>query len=549
MTSGAPAMRVDTSDYASEHRMRAIERAELPPNMGHLLAERARVLGDQPAAVFFNDGDVLSYRELQRRTGRLADGLSRMGVGPGTHVGVMLDTEISYPLTWLALARLGAVTVPINPAYTARELAFVLDDAQCAHLVIDASHLAVFEAIEGRPLPRRSVIVVGGQATGYARWHEIEESGRDDFTPQHQPDGHEIANIQYTSGTTGLPKGARIPHAYWLLRGAVWNAQLLFPIRRNLVAQPFHYVDGQAMFMLALSGSGTAYIARRQSASRFLSWVRQYRVNFCSMPELVARTPESPDDSSTDLRVIYSYSHPPANYRGYERRFGCPVRQGFGMTELGSSLYVPIEADMMTGTGSVGIPSAHREVKVVDDAGHEAPRGQVGEIVVRGHAIFAGYHNRPEANDAAFLPGGWFRTGDAGRQDTDGFFYYLGRRKDMIRRSGENISAVEVEAVLRSVPGIVEAAIVAVPDPVREEEIKAYVRLDEGLTPADVTPDTVLAYCARNLARFKLPRYIAYVADFPRTTSMKIRKAELIAGNADLRLGAYDRIDRCWRTQ
>lgn len=368
------------------------------------------------------------------------------------------------------------------------------------------------------------------------------------IAPVCAPDAGTIATIQYTSGTTGLPKGARLPHAYWMLRGAVWNAQLYFPIRRNLVAQPFHYVDGQAMFMLALAGGGTAYVARRQSATRFLSWVREHRVNFCSMPEVVARNPESPEDARTDLKVIYSYSHHPSNYRGYERRFGCPVRQGFGMTELGSSLHVPVEADMMTGTGTVGIPSAHRQVRIVDDAGCEPPRGQVGEIVVRGFAMFAGYHNRAEANDTAFLPGGWFRTGDAGRQDSDGFFHYLGRRKDMIRRSGENVSAVEVEAVLRGVPGIVEAAVAAVPDAVREEAIKAYLRLDEDVTPEQVTPEIVLAHCTRNLARFKIPRCIEYVADFPRTPSMKVRKAELIARKPDLRAGAYDRVDGIWRT-
>jgi crotonobetaine/carnitine-CoA ligase len=216
------------------------------------------------------------------------------------------------------------------------------------------------------------------------------------------------------------------------------------------------------------------------------------------------------------------------------------------MTEIGATLYTPLEATHMVGSGSCGIPGPWRECKVVDDAGEELPRGQMGELAVRGPNIFLGYFEKPEANAESFF-GEWFRTGDLFVQDAAGWFYLVGRKKDMVRRSGENIAAREVESVLLGIDGVADAAVVGVPDALRGEEVKAYIVLAEGVSAQSLSPARIIELTAAQLASFKLPRYIEYVDELPRTPSMKIAKGVLRSAKADLRDGSFDSVDAVWR--
>ncbi|MGE0096587.1 MAG: class I adenylate-forming enzyme family protein [Alphaproteobacteria bacterium] len=535
-------------DYPSEQLMRRIEREPLPTNIGTLIADAARRYGDRPALVLFDDDETVTYRELGARVSRLADGLARLGVGHGSHVGIMVHTQAYYPITWLAVARLGAVAVPINYNYTPRELHHMLTDSEARFLVIDHALLPTLDGMESQPLPKDRIVVVGADMPGYAhRWETLLASGNVDFVPVKQPSQDDLMNIQFTSGTTGLPKGAMLIQRYWLMVGRVAAAVSHDQAKAVLIAQPFYYLDAQWLLLMSIYQGATAYVAKKMSATRFFNWVKKYKISVCNFPEVVSKQPESPADKDNALRVIYSWGHRPQNYAWYEKRYGCKARQGFAMTETGWATYWPMEADHMTGKASVGIPAAFREVMVADENGKEVPPGQEGELCVRGPGILLGYYNKPEANAKAFHPGGWFRTGDAARKDEAGWFYYLGRRKDMVKRAGENISAVEVEGVLRGLPDVLEAAVLPVPDETRGEEVKAYLLLRPGKTQKDVPPEAVLAHCEKNLARFKIPRYLEYVTEFPRTPSLKIKKSSLIAAKPDLRVGAHDRVDGVWR--
>jgi crotonobetaine/carnitine-CoA ligase len=490
---------------------------------------------------------------LDRRVDQVAHALAALGVRRGTRVGIMVFTQSTYPLTWLALSRIGAVAQPLNYNYTSRELHFMLSDFGAEFLVVDAELLSVFEGMETVMLPRDRLLVVGDGAPSYPHhWRDLVPSGPAPYRPAREPDLDDLMNVQYTSGTTGLPKGALQTHRFWLTFGRVGTAQFQDRLERILIAQPFYYIDAQWLLLMTIYRRGTAYVARKQSASRFLSWIKTHRINYCNFPEVVSKQPEQPDDAKNDMIVASCYSHRRENYPWYERRYGFLARQGFSMTELGCALYVPMEAGAMTGTGTVGIPVAFREARIMDAAGREVPRGTVGELCVRTkpgfpRSILLGYHNRLEASRDAFHEGGWFRTGDAARQDEAGWFFYLGRRKDMVRRNSENISAVEVEGVLRGMAEIMEAAVLPVPDELRGEEVKAYLLLAEGKTPTDCPPSLVFAHCERLLARFKIPRYLEYVTEFPRTPSLKIKKSALIAAKPDLRAGSYDRAEGRWR--
>ncbi len=530
----------------AERRQR-IENEPLPPNVAALLDDAAAEVPDHTALDFFESGERLSYGELHRRVNRLANGMARRGIGNGSHVGVMLPNVAALPITWLALARLGAVMVPMNIAYTAREMDYVIVDGGVDWLVIDQACLAPLGGMSKRPerLTDRHVIAVGGAAPGGVAWEDLLTGERDDFVAPTAPGLDDLLNIQYTSGTTGFPKGCMLSHRYWLTISKISARRDSRVYKRILAATPFFYMDPQWMMLMAFYQRATLFVARRQSASQFMGWVREHRINFCLFPEIVFKQPPSPHDRDNEIVRVNVYGLHKENHAALEERFDLIAREAFGMTEIGSGLFMPIEATDMVGSGSCGMPSPFREARVADPVGNTVPVGEIGELLVRGPGILQGYYNKPEATAAAFH-GDWFRTGDLFRQDARGYFYIVGRVKEMIRRAGENISAGEVEAVLRGLSDIAEAAAVPVPDDTRGEEVKACVVLQPGVTRETLPPDRIIAHCEANLARFKVPRYIEYRNDLPKTASEKIAK-HLLQGAPDPRAGCFDRVEGRWR--
>jgi len=210
------------------------------------------------------------------------------------------------------------------------------------------------------------------------------------------------------------------------------------------------------------------------------------------------------------------------------------------MTEIGAGAQVPFEDVNLVGSGSVGQPPEFRQLRIVDDGGVDVPPGEMGELLVKGRGLFKGYYKKPEENARAFL-GEYFRTGDIFRQDEGGNYYFISRKKDMIRRMGDNISATEVEHVLMSHPRIQEAAVVPVKDTLRGEEVKAYILPAPGESPDSIPPQEIIAWCLDRIAKFKVPRYIEYVQEFPRSSSEKIQKTILTNRKKDLTEGCFDR--------
>ncbi len=523
-------------------RQRQIESEPLPANITAVLDEAADAVPDQIAWNFFEDGVRHSYRQVADNVNRLASALRNLGIDKGTHVGVMLPNEWSFPTTWLALGRLGAVMVPINDRYTPGELDYIINDSESAWLVIDETLLACLDGMTERPaaLDDTRVIVVGtaGDTGGHHNFHALLAAGDPAFRPTVDVGLEDLMNIQYTSGTTGLPKGCMLRHSYWvgIAKVAARRDGLIY--KNILASTPYYYMDPQWMTLMAFYQRGTIHVARRQSSSRFMQWVRDHDIHFCLFNEMFYRMPPTDLDRRNSLRRINVYGLRKEIHADLQERFNVQAREAFGMTEVGTTLFMPLEAVDMTGSGSCGIPCAFRECRVVDENGDDVAAGGVGEMVVRGPNILLGYYNKPEATRDAFF-GEWFRTGDLFRQDERGYFHIVGRIKDMIRRNGENIAAREVEGVVAQADGVFEVAAVAVPHETRGEEVKIYVLLTDGETPDSVTPVSLIAFAGRHLAPFKVPRYVEYVARFPRTPSGKIAKNVLRAEKADLR-------DDCW---
>ena len=303
----------------------------------------------------------------------------------------------------------------------------------------------------------------------------------------------------------------------------------------------------QWLLLAAFYQRGTLYVAAQPSASRFMNWVRVNRINYCLFPEAIYRQPPSPLDGHNELTRVNIYGHNHENHADMERRFDFKAREGFGMTEIGAGLFMPVEADDMVGSGSMGIPTAFRQCRIADEHGRTLSPGEIGELLVRGPGMFDGYYRKPEATAAAFH-GDWFRTGDLARQDERGYFYFIGRMKDMIRRSGENIAAREVEQVLDGIPGVAESAAVPVADRERGEEVKAYIVLKKGVTQDDLPPERIIEHCAKDLAAFKVPRFLEYrKIPLPRNPAgTKILKPELLKEKPDLRAGSWDRLKGRW---
>ena len=530
-----------------EERRRLIESEPLPANIGALIEAAAAEAGDAMLWHFFESGETITYREMHAQVHRLAAGLQAIGIGKGTHVAVMLPNVPAFPLTWLALGLLGAVMVPVNVGYQPRELAYVLNDSDAAFLVVDASRAElVRHACEAGDIgieASHCVVVGRAELPGAHAWAVLAAFDAAPALPAVTHD--DLLNIQYTSGTTGFPKGCMLTQQYWLVCGKVNAFRDDRRYRRLLASTPFYYMDPQWLLLMTLYQRGTLYVAARQSASRFTGWLRRFDIEFCLFPYVVYKQPPAATDAVPSVIRGNVYGVPKGIHALLEERFDFCAREAFGMTEVGSAMFMPIEAVDMVGSGSCGKPSPFRECRIVDSDGHEVPQGEIGELVIRGPGILRGYYNKPEATAQA-LRGGWFHTGDLFRQDERGYFHIVGRAKDMIRRSSENIAAREVEAVLNSVPAVLESAAVGVPDEMRGEEVKAYLVLRDGVAPTPGLLDEVIATCSAQLARFKVPRYYCFRSTLPKTPSLKIAKQVLKHEAACAREPTFDRVTMRW---
>jgi crotonobetaine/carnitine-CoA ligase len=361
--------------------------------------------------------------------------------------------------------------------------------------------------------------------------------------PVPPPSAETLVSIQYTSGTTGFPKGCMLTQDYWLVLGWVRTHQGP-PPKRIMIDRPLSYMGGKWRFLMCLYLGAQAMVSRRFSLTELQQRLVDHDIDFFAATDATAKLPAHPGIAKLNVAWISCAGLSKDLQRALEEKFNAPVRELYGMTEIGSTIYMPIADTAMTGSGSCGLPAPYRKCRIVGVDGNDVAPGKVGELWVSGRAILQGYYKKPDATRSTFA-GEWFRTGDLFRQDANGYLYIEGRIKESIRRSGENISAREIEAVAAGIPGVLETAAIAVPDEKRGEEVKLYVALQPGYSAEQVTPLAVIAYCEGKLAAFKVPRYIEYIGEFPRTTSGKIAKHQLEGGDKSQRR-VYDRTAKAW---
>jgi carnitine-CoA ligase len=499
-------------------------------------------LPDKPV-LLYEDGVAVKRRDLLDLAERFA-GYLRGRVQPGDHVAIMLGNRTEYFVALFAVIANRAVLVSINPEAKEHDAGFVLRDSRAVLAIVGEENGSLVERLRAECPDLKEVVTVRGpEPTGLTIYRGAEERLSFATTSCERED---TTVVYYTSGTTGMPKGCMLHHGWWLRIVDVDLRMNPEGRERGLCTVPFYYADPAIYLMYALQVGGAVVVMRKFSVSRYWDVVREFRVTkihaIASIPILLLKAAPGPQERDHGVHHATCAAVPAHMHRALVDRFGFPWLDNYGSTEAGQMCRMPMErAEEMVASGSFGVPDPEVSVRIVDDDGRDVARGVTGEILIRGPEMFRGYLNRPEASAEA-LRDGWYHSGDLGRMDERGFVYFETRKKDIIRRSGENLAAAEVEAILRLHPRVLDVAVIPVPDEIRGEEVKAYVQLVAGSAPDSVPPEELAAFCAERLAAFKVPRYIEYrLTDFPRTPSMRIQKEALKGERADLTAGVWDR--------
>ena len=522
----------ETPDTSATTQGRPTERR------GHVAELLSATVARQPDAVALRIGEArMTYRELDQVTAATAGWLRHRGVGPGDRVAVLLPNVPAFVAVYEALMRLGAVMVPLNPLFTARELGYFLED----------SGARMLWAMPGLP----AVDEVAGNVDVEVVTLDLEAVGREcaaegiapvtEITPR---DPDDDAVLLYTSGTTGRPKGARLTHTNLRSNAMATATGLgrLGPDDVVFAALPMFHVFGLSVVLngAVFAGSTLSLMPRFEPAAAydqlqdhgvtFLPGVPTMHGAFLTVARARREAGAAPADFSR-LRMPLSggASLPVETLHAAEKLYGVPVFEGYGLSEnAGACFFNPVDAP--TRPGTVGRPVDGFEFRIVAMDGTEVPEEDLetsGELRIRGEGIMAGYWGRPEDTEAAFDEDGWFRTGDIARRDEAGYVMIVDRLKDVIIRGGMNVYPREVEEVLYEHPDVVEAAVVGVPDERLGEEIAAFVSLAPG---SAVTGEELQAFAAERLARYKQPREVTVLDGLPKNATGKILRRELRQG-------------------
>jgi long-chain acyl-CoA synthetase len=501
-------------------------------NLARILTETAAEHGDRVA--FKLDDAELTYAALEGASARVAGLLRARGVEPGDRVGLMLPNVPYFPAIYFGILRAGAVVVPMNVLLVEREVAYYLGDSGAKLLLAWHGFAEAAEAGAADADAECLLVVPGEFEQLLAEQDPIEELA--------EVSAEDTAVILYTSGTTGQPKGAELTHDN-LHRNCSMTSVTLGRFSHEdvlLGALPLFHSFGQTCTMnsAVVVGATVTMIPRFDPEKALEILGRDGVTVFQGVPTMYnamlhANGADSADASTLRLCMSGGAAIPVELIRGFEEKFDCPILEGYGLSETSpvASFNPP---DRERKAGSIGIPIEGVEMQVWDDDGIEAPQGEVGEIVIRGHNVMKGYWQRPEATEESIDADGWFRSGDMGKVDEDGYFFIVDRKKDLIIRGGYNVYPREVEEVLYEHPAVQEAAVVGVPDDSLGEEVAAAVVVKEGET---LDAQELKAYVKEQVAAYKYPRKIWFVDELPKGPTGKILKREIEAP-AEVRTGA-----------
>ena len=492
-------------------------------NLSHNLTESAQ-LYPQRVAIRMDD-NVLTYEALDDAASRAATLLRDRGVRPGDRVGLMLPNVPAFPVAYYGALRAGAVVVPMNPLLKQREVEYYLGDSGA--MVLLAWHEFAAEAEIGAKAAgvRFLSVAPGAFEQSLAAVEPLREP-----VPREDLD---TAVILYTSGTTGKPKGAELTHA-GLNKNQAVTARTLIEVGPDDVVMgclPLFHVFGMGCGMNASIANGaTLTLIPRFDPAKALAVIGRDGVTvFEGVPTMYSAMLGVPDRESYDVSTLRTCvsggaALPVEVLRGFESAFGCIILEGYGLSES-SPVASFNHPDAERKAGSIGTPVEGVRMRVVDDRGEPVPQGEIGEVQISGHNVMKGYWNNPDATAATITEDGWLKTGDMARQDEDGYFYIVDRKKDLLIRGGYNVYPREVEEVLYEHPAVAEAAVVGVTHSSLGEEIGAAVVLKAGTT---ATPEELRGFVKDRIAAYKYPRAVWIVEALPKGPTGKILRREVV---------------------
>lgn len=501
--------------------------------IGHWVSVHAMREPKRVALIDGNTERAWNYQELEQRSNALADVLRKQeGVRPGDRVALLAWNSPHFIELVLAVAKLGAVLVPINFRLGPEEVRYILQDAAPALLFASPQAVEVAQAAAEGSTVRRIVEIPSAQqradavASEYEDWVAMGETRRFEVAVTQD----QVATLMYTSGTTGFPKGAMITHGnhLWNAIGSTRMGGGLTPRDRALTTAPLFHIGALGIFTLPLLFlGGSTVILESFDPGLWLDAVERHRPTraFC-VPAMWAAIHASGlqgRDLSSLEHTISGGAPCPVVLLEALRAEGLNFTEGFGLTETAPSASALATEDVITHAGSIGKPLPHVDFRIVDEQGQDVPVGRAGELLIRGPNVFVGYWQKPEATAEA-LRGGWFHSGDLARCDAEGYYYIVDRKKDMVISGGENVYPAEVEQALFRHPAIADVAVVGVPDPQWGETVAAVAVLKP---EADLSAQELIDWARERLAHFKCPRRVDFVDALPRTATGKVLKREL----------------------
>ncbi len=493
--------------------------------MTNLASTLVKTAGSHPDRIAVrSDQQALSYRDLNERSARVASWLLGRGITVGDRVGLMAPNTPEFAELYYGILRAGAVVVPVNPQFKSREVAYYLTDSAAALAL--AWHGVADQASPGARSAGTDLVVIepSDLAGTLARF--------DPAAAVADRASGDTAVILYTSGTTGQPKGAELTHANLLSNIEVTRTTLLNLRHEDVVlgALPLFHSFGQTVGMgCAIAAGACLTLLARFDPVRALEIIKRDQVTvLAGVPTMYAAILHSAGGSAGDtasLRLCVSggAAMPVELMRAFEKRFGCMILEGYGLSET-SPVASFNHPDRPRKPGTIGQAIAGVEMRVQNEEGDPLSPGEIGEIAIRGDNVMKGYWRRP-ADTAEAMAGGWFRTGDLGRMDREGYFSIVDRKKDMIIRGGLNVYPREIEEVLYEHPAVAEAAVIGVPDQMLGEEVAAVVKLKPG---ASADPGQLREHVKRQLAAYKYPRHVWIVDELPYGGSGKILKRAIV---------------------
>ena len=504
-----------------------------PDNLCSLVEHRAQSTPDD-IFVIFDDlaGPVTtrSYGDFERAVNRTAHLLRDLGVLPSNKVCLLLENSLEFLTLWFASTKIGAVIVPVNTAVAPAELEYLVEHSESSLIFTQAAQVETALQVSQRCHGTRAVMVCGpGAPTSATSMTDLMTAHPESPPSGPRPTAADEAAIIYTSGTTARPKGVVVTHANYIYAGnTVARSIRMTPNDRHLVVLPLFHANAQYYSTMSTLVTGASLaLAARFSASRYFDQAITHNCTvsslFAAPIRMLLAQPRRPELKANSLRVVlFAQNITASQLIDWHRRFEAPLLQLWGMTEtIGPPLMNPLSGERRN--MSVGRAVAGYKTELVDDTGTAVPRGQLGQIVVRGvpgHSLMRGYFKNRDAT-AATIRNGWLWSGDTARQDAQGYVHFVDREKDVIKRAGENIAASEVEAVIREHPGVFDCAVIGVPDAMRDEAILAVVVANDETT---VTGEAIIAWCQQRLARFRVPQVVRFRSELPRTAVGKIQK-------------------------